>query len=264
MKTHLRPIAFITASTDHGTLILNRNDFRLTPAGGYGVGYQILTNTSFDREEVEFVKELLLQRRNFFGDGVVAIDCGANIGVHTVEWSRLMYDWGTVLAIEAQERIFYALAGNISINNCLNARAIWAAVGSTSGSIGVPTPNYLVPSSFGSLELRQTARTEYIGQDINYSDVQQTNLISIDELNLERIDLIKLDVEGMELEVLQGARKSIEKFCPQIVAEKIKLDEIKLKATLHSFGYKLYPLGINILAIHGSDPTTNLISSESI
>ena len=39
----------------------------------------------------------------YFGDGVMAIDCGANVGVHTLEWSRLMYGWGEVIAFEAQE-----------------------------------------------------------------------------------------------------------------------------------------------------------------
>ena len=32
-----------------------------------------------------------------------------------------MFGWGTVIAIEAQERVYYALCGNITINNCLNA-----------------------------------------------------------------------------------------------------------------------------------------------
>ena len=47
---------------------------------------------------------------------------GANIGVHTVEWARHMYGWGNVIAIEAQERLYYSLCGNISLNNCLNVR----------------------------------------------------------------------------------------------------------------------------------------------
>jgi FkbM family methyltransferase len=51
----------------------------------------------------------------------VAIDCGANIGTHTIEWAKKMTGWGAVIGIEAQERIFYALAGNIAINNCFNA-----------------------------------------------------------------------------------------------------------------------------------------------
>ena len=89
---------------------------------------------------------------------MVAIDCGANIGVHTVEWATAMTGWGSVVAIEAQERIYYALAGNIAINNCFNAIALHAAVSSETGIMQIPNPDYFTPSSFGSLELRQKRR----------------------------------------------------------------------------------------------------------
>ena len=90
---------------------------------GYGVGHQILETAAFDPMEVKMVLDLLAMRRRHYGDGVLAIDCGANIGVHTIEWANRMHGWGRVIAIEAQERLFYALAGNIAINNCFNARA---------------------------------------------------------------------------------------------------------------------------------------------
>ena len=70
----------------------------------------------------------LHRRRQYFGDGVVLVDCGANIGVHTVECAVEMTGWGSVLAIAAQERLYYALAGNIALNNCFNARALDAPV----------------------------------------------------------------------------------------------------------------------------------------
>jgi hypothetical protein len=43
---------------------------------------------------VALLKPLLVLRREHFKDGVVALDCGANIGVHAVEWGRLMLGWG--------------------------------------------------------------------------------------------------------------------------------------------------------------------------
>ena len=171
MKPPSRKIAFVLASSDHGAVIVNRFDYRMIDkARGYGVGFQILEKTAFDPEEVELAISLLRLRRKYFGDGVVAIDCGANIGVHTIEWAKTMTGWGSVIAIEAQERIFYALAGNVAINNCFNARAVFAAVSATNGTMRVPNPDYLQPASFGSLELRQRTNTEFIGQPINYSE----------------------------------------------------------------------------------------------
>ena len=125
MPNPRRKIAFVLAASEHGTMIVNRFDYRMVGENqGIGVGYQILESAAYDAAEVNAALGLLALRRQYFGDGVVAIDCGANIGVHTVEWAKRMTGWGNVLAIEAQERVFYALAGNIAINNCFNARAL--------------------------------------------------------------------------------------------------------------------------------------------
>ena len=83
-----KPIAFILGSTNHGTMIINRNDFNHTQNGAYGVGIQILTNSSYDQQEVNLAIRLIEKRRKYFKDGVVALDCGANIGVHTIEWAK--------------------------------------------------------------------------------------------------------------------------------------------------------------------------------
>jgi hypothetical protein len=123
MASPPRPIAFILASTDHGAMILNRYDQRIIrPGEGYGVGFSLLNRSKFDESEVALVTQLLDMRRQHFGDGVMALDLGANIGVFTIEWARHMTGWGSILAVEAQERIFHALAGNVAINNCFNAR----------------------------------------------------------------------------------------------------------------------------------------------
>jgi FkbM family methyltransferase len=248
-------LAFVMASSSHGTMIVNRFDYRMVaPDRGYGVGHQILEAAAFDPGEVKIALELLALRRKHHGDGVIAIDCGANIGVHTIEWASAMTGWGSVIAIEAQERIYYALAGNIAINNCFNALAVHAAVSSEAGTLQIPNPNYFMPSSFGSLELRQRPNTEFIGQQIDYAD--NTVLIrkmTLDELNLPRVDFIKIDIEGMEMEALAGARETIKAYHPILLIEKIKTDLRQLEQWLVDNGYRLMGLGINILAIHQSD-----------
>jgi FkbM family methyltransferase len=258
-----RKIAFILASTDHGTLIVNRFDYHMLDATtGYGVGYVLLDKSAYEAQEGDTVMRLLMLRRQHFGDGVVAVDCGANIGVHTVEWAKGMTGWGSVLAIEAQERIFYALAGNISINNCFNAHAIHAVVGAQDGSLRIPVPNYLSPASFGSLELRPSVGNEFIGQPVDYSERRLTpvRMITIDSLNLSRLDLIKIDVERMELEVLQGAKATLERHRPVVVVERLKAPSEQIAAVLSSYGYECLPFGLNFLAVHPSDPTRQSIN----
>jgi FkbM family methyltransferase len=238
-------------------MIVNRLDYRMTSAdAGFGVGFQILESGSFDPEEVQLAVGLLAARRRHHGNGVLAIDCGANIGVHTIEWAIAMTGWGSVFAIEAQERIYYALAGNIAINNCFNAMAIHAAVSSESGILKIPNPNYMIPASFGSLELREGANNEFIGQAINYTEnTAEVRKVAIDEFNLPRVDFIKLDVEGMELEALQGAEKTIKNSHPVLLVEKIKSNGEELHRWFSDRGYDLREVGINILAIHSDDKT---------
>ncbi|MBV8660048.1 MAG: FkbM family methyltransferase [Burkholderiales bacterium] len=255
---NLRPMANVLVSSSHGTMIVNRNDFHTAGGHTFGVGYDILQTGCFAHLEVDTALQLLMTRRQNYGDGVVALDCGANIGVHTIEWAQLMHGWGNVIAIEAQERVFYSLAGNIAINNCFNARAIWGAVGANSGTLGVPTPDYFKPSSYGSLELRKKDSTEFIGQDIDYSSehLQEVRMLTIDALKLERLDFLKIDIEGMEMEALAGCAETIARTKPQILIENLKTNAEELNSFLLQHQYRLYPLGMNTLATHESDPVT--------
>lgn len=257
-------VAFVLANCRHGSMIVNRFDYNEGFNGGfYGVGAQILENGEFDGREVATVKELLKIRREHFGDGVVAIDCGANIGVHSVEWANLMQGWGSVVAIEAQERVFYALTGNLALQNCFNARAIWAAVADGEGTISIPEPNYAVPSSFGSFELKNRLGVENIGQPIDYDNpTLRVRTLTLDSLKLERVDLIKLDIEGMELEALAGGVETIKRCKPILVVECIKVDRDQLGGLLDELGYIQHPMGINTLAVHKSDPSLSHLKIE--
>src|SRR5215469_9756567 len=258
MQNPKRKIAFVLAASEHGTMIVNRLDYRMVDERrGFGVGCQILENAAYDASEVDTALGLLALRRQYFGDGVTAVDCGANIGVHTIEWAKRMSGWGQVIAIEAQERVFYALAGNIAINNCFNARALHAAVAAKIGTMRIPSPDYLKPGSFGSLELRPRRDVEFIGQPIDYSDRLATEIrtVTIDSLDLARIDLIKIDVEGMEPEALEGAKASIARSHPVLIVEAVKTDKAKLRGVLEQLGYRLFEIGMNVLALHESDKT---------
>lgn len=255
-------IAFCLVSSDHGPMIVNRFDYNHTFTGDfYGVGAQIMENGCYDPRDVQALKDLLLCRRNHFGDGVVAVDGGANIGVHSVEWSRLMRGWGSVIAVEAQERVFYALAGNLALQNCLNARALWAALADVPGELSIPEPDYTQQGSFGSFELKPRVGTEFIGQPIDYGKPTSTvKAIMIDGLGLQRLDLLKIDVEGMEAEALKGAAETIERCKPILFVETIKSDKGAITETLRKQGYHVLPNGMNILAVHKDDPTLENIS----
>ncbi|WP_250471289.1 FkbM family methyltransferase [Caballeronia sp. GAFFF1] len=265
MQLPHRPIAFVLAASNHGTMIVNRNDHHTRNGFSFGVGQQILSRSCFDADEVAFVLHVLSMRRRYFGEGVFAIDGGANVGVHSVEWARHMHGWGRVLSFEAQEVVYYALAGNLALNNCLNARARLAALGESTGEISIPQPDYFSAASFGSLELRQRATPEAIGQAISYDPEECVSvpMVSIDSLMLDRVDFIKLDVEGMELDVLRGAKETIERCAPVMLVEVLKSDEKRIRTFLGDIGYTaFYSIGPNVLALNAHDPVLGHVAQR--
>jgi FkbM family methyltransferase len=260
MRNVGRKLAFVLAASNHGTMIVNRLDGH----AGAGVGHRILEAGSGEPVEVELALQLLELRRRFHGDGVVGIDCGAHVGAQAVEWATAMTGWGSVVAIEAQERLYYALAGNIAINNCFNAIAMHAAVAAETGIMQIPQPDYLTPANFGALALRPREDTAFIGQALDYSDAGTVAVqkIALDTLALPRVDLIKLDVAGMEREALDGATQTIARSHPVLLAAAGEATREPLRALLAERGYHVVEAGLSLLAIHKSDPTLTQLKIE--
>ena len=170
MALNPRPNPFVVVSANTGSMIVNYLDRQTNQAGlTYGVGYQFLTQGRFEPEEIQRI-------------GAVTIPAGIE-----------MTGWGKVISFEAQERIYYALAGNVAINNCFNVKAIYSAIGNPVGQeyLDIPIIDYTIPSSFGSLELRPNQYNEFIGQQIDYQKTQKVPLVSVDSLELDRVDFIK-------------------------------------------------------------------------
>ena len=264
MRNVGRKLAFVLASSNHGTMIVNRMDYRMVaPDPGYGVGFQISKAAPSIRPKWRW-----------------RFNCSKRAGgITATVWSRSMrrqYRRAYGRVGDGDDRLgqrtggrgagtrLLALAGNIAINNCFNAIAIHAAVSSEAGSMKIPSPNYLTASSFGSLELRQSERNEFIGQAVDYAEnTVDIRKMTIDMLNFPRVDLIKMDVEGMELEALEGGRKTIETCRPIILVESIKAGRDRLRPWLEAQGYKVIEAGIDLLAIHASDKTLSATSTRN-
>jgi FkbM family methyltransferase len=252
-----RKAAAILVATDHGPMILNRLDYQSIDNGGAhtGVACTLLERSIYGEEEVDQLIGILEAKRRCYGAGVVAIDGGANIGVHTISFARAMVGWGSVHAFEPQERIFYMLAGNVALNNLLNARVYWVALGKQTGSIQIPLLDYEVPANFGGLNLRPRACFDTgwdIGQPVDSKDTVPVAMVRIDDLRLPRVDLIKLDVEGMEAEALAGAQATLARCHPVIFAEQFICGGGAIRAQLPP-GYVVHDLGGYVLAVHEDD-----------
>jgi FkbM family methyltransferase len=251
-EVFLSVAAFVLVPVKYGAMIVNRFDQQQVEDGAIGVGFELLQFGEYQAAEAQTLFNVMQLKRRLNGDGVMVVDCGANIGAHTVNWAKAMsFDdrsggWGEVIAIEPQERVFYALAGNIALNNCWNARAIHAAAGAVPGSWAIPELDHRQPANFGGLNLQKWDETR------DEFDLINVDFITIDGLHLPRLDVLKIDVEGMEPDVLDGAATTIRALRPVIYAEHniCGMEEIGRRLP----GYVCKWTTANVMCIHEGDP----------
>jgi FkbM family methyltransferase len=160
--------------------------------------------------------------------GMLVLEVGANIGAHTVHLAKLVGDKGGVVAFEAQRVIFQMLCANLALNGIENTDAKCLAVGAAPGEIVVPRLDYGGDNNFGGVAL---------GGD----DGDVVEMIAIDNLMLPACHMMKIDVEGMEKQVLDGARQTIMRFRPYLYVEDDRPDKhAELIATLMGLEYRMW------------------------
>ena len=190
--------------------------------------YDQYMGRSYDTYGEDQEQELRLLSR-FIRPGQVVLDVGANIGTHTIFFSKLTGPTGRVIAFEPQRIIFQNLCANLALNALTNVHALWCGAGANEGRLFVPPIDYQAPNNFGGLSLKQSAQGEPVPR------------IAIDGLNLPACHFIKIDVEGMENEVLAGAAKTIAAFQPILFLENNRKEESpELIGRVLDLGYRCY------------------------
>jgi FkbM family methyltransferase len=167
--------------------------------------------------------------RRFVRPGAVAVDVGANLGAHTVFFARQVTPSGTVAAFEPQRILFQTLCANLALNDLGNVFAFQQAVGAKRDFLVVPPLDYTRETNFGSVALR------------NYRSGEPVAVVRLDDLNLPACDFLKVDVEGMEREVLEGAMALIGRFKPVMYVENdLPHKREALARFVDALGYKMY------------------------
>jgi len=161
--------------------------------------------------------------------GAAVIEVGANIGAHTVHLAKLVGPNGNVLAFEPQRAMFYLLCANLALNEQFQVRAYRAAVGRQAGSVEVPLIDHRTDANFGGVSV---GRTEH-GEEVP--------LTTLDRFPFNALHLIKIDVEGMEIEVLLGARATIAQHRPILYVENDRRENShRLIQLIEELGYDLH------------------------
>ncbi len=142
------------------------------------------------------------------GAGAVFVDAGANIGAYTVPASRQVGAGGRVVAFEAHPVTYAYLARNVALNGLGNVVALNNALGSKPGWVEMDYQR----SNPG--ETHVVADGEPTGVRVELATLDD----ALAGLGIARIDYLKIDVEGYELQVLRGASGIIE-CSPGIVVQ---------------------------------------------
>ena len=226
----IRPETVIFHSSKDGSLIdvlrrqaapaLNQNSVETEPIGTLPVqsihklrsGTWVLENDATSGKVIETGRldfdPLLPHILPLIRPGDTVVDAGAFIGDHTIAYSHSVGPTGKVIAFEPALSAFNCLIHNTE--KCGNVFTFNQALGNHIGTAGMAAD---YPANVAS---------HYIHGD---------GIIQVRKLDdhlslLDRLDLIKIDVEGYELNVLKGAEQVITKFRPQMV---IEINEIALK-----------------------------------
>ena len=195
------------------------------------------TAASFHEKPVQdFIKKSLTPSSTF-------IDIGANIGKYTIIAGRSISKSkgsGKVIAIEPESYNYSALLKNISLNNLNNVIPVNCACFSSNKNLKF----YVERSGSGFNSIYKKA---------NFNEVVVKGFM-LDTIlakhKIKKVDLIKLDVEGAEIEVLKGAKNVLKHSHPMIVFECWENKELsEITKILNRFGYQTSLLyGVNYIA----------------
>ena len=214
------PAPYQLSSTRHGIMLLNSNDVYMGQAFlQYGECCEI---------EIRLLKSLLKM------PGLV-VEVGANMGVHTVPLAAELARQGrSMLALEPQPIIFQQLCANLALNGLMNVTALPYACGKKSGVVSFEVPDYHSQGNFGGTSMRACSETP-----ARHATVP---CVRLDDLVPETtVGLIKIDVEGYELQVLEGSSSILKRSRPLLYVENDRVSQSpQLIQWLFDHGYELW------------------------
>lgn len=211
------------------------------------------------RYEWEVVQACALLSGSYESGSIV--DVGANIGTVAIPLARFQPKY-TVYAYEVQPQVYYQLCGAVALNDLDNVQPHNFGLSDLQSSFAVQMPDYARAPNVGAFSL--SALVNEKSPEVQPLQARR-EMVKMRVMDLQYypdvVRLIKIDVEGMELEVLRGGYDTIRQHnYPPIVFECWRnYDWYKGKAEvtdkfLTDLGYKLWSSGRMTIALHPGNP----------
>jgi len=228
----------VIISSDYGPIIVNNNDRYIVP--------QIKLDGYWDAGGIDFIKKLL--EIQFKTRPVITFyDVGANIGTHALALGKTYGDRIMIRAFEPQRLMFHMMCGTLAINGLTNTYAYHHAVSDVDGvELRFELPDYGKTNNFGGLEIIPAKISD--NQDMIKKGFESVKTITIDSFH-EKVDFIKLDVEGMEHKALMGALNTIQSHRPICQVETVKTDADFVIEFFRAKNYHGFQQGGDLLAL---------------
>jgi FkbM family methyltransferase len=233
----------IVVPTVYGPMIFDRTDTM--------IGANVAKDGWWEKDEIDLLRWFMTACYGSEQE-VEILDIGAYNGVYAVALARFPFPKVTVHAFEAQREIFDLLSGTVAINGLDNVRCHHRAVSSESGTVvRFGSVDYNAPANFGSVEIEPALNPDFDGRRLRHV-TEAVETLRIDDLALQKVRLMKIDVEGMEHKVLAGAADTIRRCRPLLFLEYEKTDFAAVKALLREANYRsYYAQRPNILCVPG-------------
>lgn len=189
-----------------------------------------------------------------FKDGIV-LDIGANLGSYVIPIAK-KFHYLQFYSFEPQRIIYYQLCGNLIINALDNVHTINCALSDQDAIIETAIPNYFQETNIGAFSLDPEVRhMDY--ECATVGGKEQMTVCRLDDYNYENVRLIKIDVEGLELNVLKGSLQTLaNNGYPPIIFEAwtykkwFQQRRTELYEFIRSLGYNITVIGENNIAQH--------------
>jgi FkbM family methyltransferase len=187
------PVEYVETKRNY---LLFKNDCGVTSAAREGWIYE------------QFLFDYCKQHLDLSGRTV--IDIGANFGYHSLEFADMVAH-GHVHSFEPQRLVYYQLCGNVFANGYANVTAHNIALGEKSGQLKMENIDYW---SQDTINVGNSHLNAYTQGGYNWVDVR-----TLDSYNFTDVAMIKIDVQGYEPQVLDGAIMTIQQNRPTIFIE---------------------------------------------